>query len=270
MDTYLLTWKPSEWSYDKLSKYLRDYAAGSKSLRWSCGTTKHIPVGSRVFLTKQGKGERGVFGAGVTVSAPYSSPHYNEEAHAQGKSARYVDVRFSALLDPMLGIPMDIERLREIHPTIWDARGSGKRVPPDAAAELSRLWDERIGAATPYYADDLEDGDSYYEGAKKTVTVNTYERDPEVRRRCIAKWGTSCAVCGFSFEYKYGPIGKNYIHVHHLKPLSEIGEKYQVDPVNDLRPVCPNCHSMLHRKKPTMLIRELKDIIALYDRSSKS
>ena len=55
-------------------------------------------------------------------------------------------------------------------------------------------------------------------------------------------------VCEFNFEAFYGERGKGFIHVHHLSSLAEIGQEYEVDPVNDLRPVCPNCHAMLHRK----------------------
>lgn len=88
-----------------------------------------------------------------------------------------------------------------------------------------------------------------YEGAKKQVTVNAYERNPTARKKCLDNYGYKCSVCGFDFEEVYGKIGAGYIHVHHLKPLNEINEKYKVDPINDLRPVCPNCHSMLHKAK---------------------
>ena len=37
-----------------------------------------------------------------------------------------------------------------------------------------------------------------------------------------------------------------FIHVHHLRPLSEIRGEYMVDPVADLCPVCPNCHAVIH------------------------
>jgi predicted HNH restriction endonuclease len=44
----------------------------------------------------------------------------------------------------------------------------------------------------------------------------------------------------------YGPLAEGFIHVHHVKQLSEIGAEYEVDPVADLRPVCPNCHAVIH------------------------
>src|SRR4051812_46040196 len=59
----------------------------------------------------------------------------------------------------------------------------------------------------------------------------------------------------------YGAIGRNVIHVHHLKPLSEIGERYHVDPINDLRPVCPNCHVIIHKRTPSYSIDEIMAMI---------
>lgn len=56
----------------------------------------------------------------------------------------------------------------------------------------------------------------------------------------------------------YGEIGNGFIHVHHLVPLSAIKENYHLDPINDLIPVCPNCHAMLHRQNPPLTPEELK------------
>lgn len=100
------------------------------------------------------------------------------------------------------------------------------------------------------------------EGAKLRVIVNRYERSQEVREKCLKAKGYSCSVCGMNFEKMYGSLGKGFIHVHHVVPISEIGESYIVDPVNDLVPVCPNCHAMLHRGADRVLsINELKKLI---------
>lgn len=96
------------------------------------------------------------------------------------------------------------------------------------------------------------------EGAKKSITVNAYERDRDARKRCIEHWGLACVVCGFDFERQYGDIGVGFIHVHHLKPLAEIGQEYTLDPVADLRPVCPNCHAMLHRGDDVLSVDTLR------------
>jgi len=99
------------------------------------------------------------------------------------------------------------------------------------------------------------------EGAKTKITVNKYERNLEARIKCIEKYGYSCCICGFNFEKTYGNIGKEFIHVHHLKELSTIKEKYEVNPIEDLRPVCPNCHAMLHKKNPAYSIEEIQNFI---------
>jgi 5-methylcytosine-specific restriction enzyme A len=99
------------------------------------------------------------------------------------------------------------------------------------------------------------------EGAKRTITVNSYERNSKARQLCISYYGTICQVCGFDFEMIYGKLGKDFIHVHHLTKVADIGIEYEVKPIQDLRPVCPNCHAMLHRKEPPLRIDELKEIL---------
>ena len=101
----------------------------------------------------------------------------------------------------------------------------------------------------------------YVEGSMHEVSVNVYERDPLARQACIEHYGTGCAVCGLRFEERYGSIGAGYIHVHHLVPLSSIGEKYEVDPVQDLRPICPNCHAMVHQRHPPYSIEEIGEML---------
>ncbi|PFQ93175.1 HNH endonuclease [Bacillus cereus] len=101
------------------------------------------------------------------------------------------------------------------------------------------------------------------EGATKQISVNVYERNPVARRKCIEHYGCSCVICGFIFEKTYGELGKDFIHVHHLKELHTIGEEYEVNPIVDLRPVCPNCHAMLHKRKPAYSIEELKGFLTI-------
>lgn len=99
---------------------------------------------------------------------------------------------------------------------------------------------------------------SITEGAVKKITVNAYERNPVARRACLKAHGFQCAACGFDFEFFYDDIGKKYIHVHHITPISSIGENYIINPVTDLVPLCPNCHAMIHRTNPPMSVEDLK------------
>ena len=111
------------------------------------------------------------------------------------------------------------------------------------------------------YADEVSPAHKYAEGKTRVVLVNNYERNQIARKKCIDHFGLNCQCCGFSFKQKYGELGCDFIHVHHLIDISTIGNEYSVDPINDLIPVCPNCHSMLHKRKPAYSIDELKQLI---------
>lgn len=103
-----------------------------------------------------------------------------------------------------------------------------------------------------------------YEGKKYSVIASRYERNPQVREACLAHYGYSCAVCGFNFADTYGEAAKDYIHVHHLTPLASNGEQHEVDHVHDLRPVCANCHAVIHLRRAPDLpysIEEVKNML---------
>lgn len=127
---------------------------------------------------------------------------------------------------------------------------------PEVAESLERLgWVEGGGVLLPEEV--AAAAEAIVEGAVYRVAVSAYERDPEARRLCLAEHGTSCCICGFSFGSVYGEVAEGFIHVHHLRPLSEVGEAHRVDPVADLRPVCPNCHAVLHRRVPAYSIEDV-------------
>ena len=264
MSSYLLKWNPKHWPQEKFDEYFDQFEQG-KVLRWSCGNTKKIVAGDTFYLLKQGKGNKGIIGSGYIVSTPYVATHYQAELAEHCKTALYVDVRFDYLSHPKTAIPITRDELNssKLSSSIWDAQGSGKSIPAEIESELTQIWLSRIELYDFVTPDEiLETG--ILEGAKKIITVNAYERNPEARRRCIAKWGYNCFVCGFHFELYYGILGKKYIHVHHLKPIATIGEEYEIDPINDLRPVCPNCHAMLHKKTPPLSIEELNKVVMQY------
>jgi hypothetical protein len=101
-------------------------------------------------------------------------------------------------------------------------------------------------------------GSSYNEGSVQRILVDRYERDPRARAACIRHYGTTCFLCGFNFVAVYGAVMEGFTHVHHLKPLSSVGPDYEVDPIRDLRPVCPNCHAVLHRQEPAYSLDEVR------------
>ena len=101
------------------------------------------------------------------------------------------------------------------------------------------------------------------EGKLEYTLGRRYERNPRLRSECINYHGTDCKICGFDFEAVYGELGTNYCHVHHILPLSEVGESHVVCPKSDLIPVCPNCHAMLHKTKPALTPNQLIEILGM-------
>ena len=82
------------------------------------------------------------------------------------------------------------------------------------------------------------------------VSLNRYERDPLLRFGCLAHHGHSCSACRLEFDMRYGPVGEGFMDVHLTRDPLDITDQRPVDPTNDLIPVCPNCHAMLHRGVP--------------------
>jgi len=111
------------------------------------------------------------------------------------------------------------------------------------------------------FPDEVQGGVVLREGAVRRVLVNAYERDPTARKICIAKYGSNCSTCNISFGEKYGEAANGIIHVNHLRPLSSIREEYVVDPIRDLRPVCPNYHAVLHRRNPAYSIEDVQKFL---------
>jgi hypothetical protein len=114
-------------------------------------------------------------------------------------------------------------------------------------------------ASEPIFPDEVDTFTEIQEGCVKVVTVNVHERNPAARQKCIDYYGTICAVCGIDLGNIYGVEFSGKIHVHHLKPISEYDEEHIIEPINDLRPVCPNCHMVIHcRKDKPYSIEEVK------------
>jgi predicted HNH restriction endonuclease len=109
--------------------------------------------------------------------------------------------------------------------------------------------------------DEIEDGSAYIEGAVRQVTVNAYERNQKAREECLRRFGRNCVICGFNFLATYGAEAADYIQVHHIKPIARAGGSYVLNPIRDLRPVCPNCHAVIHRREPPFAIAEVRRML---------
>ena len=135
----------------------------------------------------------------------------------------------------------------------------------DVVRALTTCGLSSTGQLTP---DEVAESDKLMEGAIRRIVVNAYERNPVARARCIETHGPACTVCGLDFGAMYGTVAAGYIHVHHLRALASIGEQYEVDPVQDLRPVCPNCHAVIHMVDPPYTPEQAKALIRVPERDA--
>ncbi|MDX2006004.1 MAG: hypothetical protein SFU83_12060 [Meiothermus sp.] len=102
---------------------------------------------------------------------------------------------------------------------------------------------------------------SFREGDPRKVQITEYRRSKKARIACIEHYGWACCICGFDFLEVYGDVADGFIHVHHENQISEKNQEYEVDPVRDLKPVCPNCHAVLHMGDPVFTIEEVKTML---------
>src|SRR5438309_1786711 len=97
MRTFMLTWNPLQERPDDLAEFVARIERG-KPVKddWSTGNRKDLPIGSRVFLLRQGKEPRGIVASGFALSEPEPSP--NEE-----DNSFYADFIFTMVLDDVKG-----------------------------------------------------------------------------------------------------------------------------------------------------------------------
>lgn len=195
----------------------------------------------------------GIVGAGRVLKTWDEQPHAEKLIYLEWDYSEY-RVRVDWFIDL---------RTNPVDPRLefgYIPRGFLKRILEKK--DLAKAFISRMDMNAEFKSSEEVDSTSkLQEGEKKTVTVDIHERNPIARKKCIEHWGTKCQVCGFIFEDMYGLIGQNYIHIHHLIPLQSSSGSREVDPVSDLRPVCANCHAIIHKKNPPYTIEEVRKFV---------
>ena len=105
-----------------------------------------------------------------------------------------------------------------------------------------------------------EETQSVTEGLVMEVRYFRSKRNRLIRNQCAERDHYTCQVCGFNFEKKYGERGKEFIEIHHLKPISSYDGEHEIK-LDDLVALCSNCHSMIHYGGQLLKVEELKMLI---------
>ncbi len=266
MNTFLLTWNPDRSPWDELPKEANDTAAGQTvSGRWSCGVTKRIQIGDRVFLMMLGGEPRGLIASGWVTKAPYLDEHWEYEKAKAGKQSLFVYCEWERLLDPDVDPPLTVASLQTggLGNVRWTPQASGVEIPVSALEGLEKMWAAHLGISSlgAVYADEEI---TAVEGELRVALVRHRRREQKLRLAKIAQAlqaGTGrlrCEVpgCGFEFLEVYGEIGRDYAQVHHLRSLADRKAPSETK-LTDLAVVCANCHAMIHRGGECRSLNEL-------------
>lgn len=139
--------------------------------------------------------------------------------------------------------------------------------------ELIQAINENIEFKKGFVSKEIDNCESFSEistkeGKKRLIYTTKYERKSQNRDAAIRlskmmhRGRLICETCGFDFEKTYGEIGKNFIEVHHIKPLHSLEDEIDINPERDLICICSNCHRMIHRNKSeTLSIEQLRKTI---------
>ena len=267
---FVLTWnpRPKDMSSAELAAHRGEWLDMIQSTEgdatsagwWSTGSRKRgINEGDDLVLFLHGA-EGGIVASGIAASEIY-------EDSADG--THWVDIEWEHWVAAEDCLPVDQLR-SSIAPRFFEyaPRGSGRRLSDEEADSLRHAWQDLLEQPPSLSGDEAgvraTGGRTVPEGAISRAEVNRYERSGWARAECLKCYGYECQVCGLDFEERYGELGKGFMHVHHVTPLHEIAGNphYRLDPIEDLRPVCPNCHAMLHRPKDrTLSVEQLRSII---------
>lgn len=153
----------------------------------------------------------------------------------------------------------------------------GVRGRPNAGAQTVAVWEHfaddmsRVEAEAREIRRALADAEQHEssgaddedyevdESAVKIVAHRRRERDQGLvhrkRRQVLRRTGAlACEACGFDSEAEWGVEG--IIECHHLAPVSEL-EPGRTTRLADVRLLCPNCHRLVHSRRPWLKWGEL-------------
>lgn len=227
---------------------------------WTVGNHRNIIKGSSCVLLIQGtKHPRGLAAFGEIIKEPFEDKHYDDPT----RKTNYVEVAWLEMLDLDEVVPVaEVQTVAPNQPWLQGIRGSGHAVDPEHIQDVMSLF----GDYSPWHQEsgpgEIPPG-SYTEGAVTSVRVNRYERDRRAREACLANHGHICQACDTDLTKIYGQeLGERAIHVHHIVPISQMqGKSYDLDPVKDLVPLCPNCHNVIHKIDPIPSVKSFRKIL---------
>lgn len=157
-----------------------------------------------------------------------------------------------------------VEHSREALDTLF-----ARPMAPAARTAVGNKLTQAHGRRPLLYDEDV----TVSEGALLTRATPSRQRSARLRQAAIRHYtqpdgSIRCAVCGFDFRAVYGELGEGYIQIHHEHPLFQYEdegiEAFLPQAVAQVKPLCANCHCMIHRPKGAPL--SVDELTALLQR----
>lgn len=273
--TWIFQGNPAQF---RVNDYIRDFT----DIMWSLNQEHYqnvISIGDSVYIWRSeagSKGTGGIIARGIVTGRPVL--HKDEGLYWNNSGSQTEKLRVPITIENHLLDEQFIKRIELLEHNMLKnllilkmSNQTNYLLSQEHSTVLAELWNERVAERKKglvrimkqdLLAEKAQNASFYKDGEVKQYYGNRYERKTKNRLRAIEIHGTSCLVCGFDFEKVYGEHGKNFIEVHHIKPLSTLDEAVEINPEHDLVPVCSNCHRMIHRKRDHILsVEELRNLI---------
>ena len=155
--------------------------------------------------------------------------------------------------------------------TEFESTERGRKFVNNHIDQIETLLSFDLDESAPSYADifnerpvQVIDDRVISEGELKKRTVEYRTRSTELRNAAYEHYKKNgrilCDACEFEFAMAYPDFGDGYIQIHHLKPVSFLtGERLNLDQaIQNVCPLCANCHQMVHIDSPPIPIDQLK------------
>ncbi|WP_312182955.1 HNH endonuclease [Arthrobacter sp.] len=244
MSAVLFGWDPvwpEAWQPDYSTAAIAAQEAGIFRAVWDVSAHPGLEAGSDAWFVLPGD-HQGIAGHGVVVSYPYQIADAEE-----GMLFTVVDVDIDLLLP--LGEQIPVQDL--VPDLLAAAGGNGADVTvleSHTADALRAGWARRVAGGPGSVTSPLPG--TLPQQALRWSLASRYENDPDANRICLVHNGPACSACGFDFVAAFGSAGANLMQAHHIVPPGQVLDGYDLDPVADLVPLCPNCHAMAHAGAP--------------------
>ena len=164
--------------------------------------------------------------------------------------------------------------LAEHIPSGFRITDKGRQIARSQSANVTALADFPLDTSAPQFEDMgngaevvVIDENIVTEGQLSTRNVTYRTRSRQLRDAAIEHYTKvgkiPCSVCSFDYGLAYVGIGTGYIQIHHLEPISYNGETRLAldEAVRKVRPLCANCHVMVHRRHPWLSVERVTDLL---------